>query len=147
MSIAFPVLNAAKPLSSVKSRGSELHRLIIHCVKIVSPFISSKCIAFHSNCMSSVLVLLGSLYERMIYFRLSSVILYLFFPSFVFIFFLYYPASVSLCLPIHKALLASSSFATLSVPTVSFWRQSYHSQTKKMGITPVCPRLQSHRIK
>lgn len=61
-------MSAAKPLSSVKSRGSELHRLIIHCVKIVSPFISSKCNAFHSNCMPSVLVLLGSLYEGMIYF-------------------------------------------------------------------------------
>lgn len=48
--MAFPVLNAAKPLSSVKSCGSELHRLIIHCVKIVSPFISLKCIAFRSVC-------------------------------------------------------------------------------------------------
>lgn len=69
--MAFSLLNAAKPLSLVKLHGSELYRLSIHCLKIVFPFISSKFIAFHSNCMSSVLVLLGSLYERIIYFCLS----------------------------------------------------------------------------
>lgn len=47
--MAFPVLNAAKPLSSVKSRDSELQRLIIHCVKIASPYISSKCIGFQAK--------------------------------------------------------------------------------------------------
>lgn len=79
--MAFPALNAAKPLSSAKSCGSELHRLIIHCVKIVSAFISLKCIAFRSNFVSSLPRLLNCLCEGMIYFCPSSPILYLVFAS------------------------------------------------------------------
>lgn len=58
-------------LSVVRSHGSELHRLIIYCVKTVPPFTSSKCVAFHSSCTLSVLMSLGSLYEVMVYFCLS----------------------------------------------------------------------------
>lgn len=131
--MAFPVLNAAKPLSSVKSRGSELHRLIIHCVKIVSPLISSKCIAFHSNCISSVLVLLGSLYDLLLPVQCYFVPIFSI-PCI-------HLVSILPCLNLPTSPHSESStgfgFATLSVPPVSFWRQSCHSQTQKWD-SPLC---------
>lgn len=140
-------MNAAKPLSLVKSCGSELHRLIIHCVKIVFPFIISKRIAFHTNCMSSVLVLLCSLFEGMIYFHPSKCyfFIYFFHPLYSSSFYVTLPQSSYLS-PFRSLYWLLIIFATLSVPTVSVWRQSCCSQTQ-MGLTPVCPRLQSDRIK
>lgn len=81
-----------------------------HCIERVSPFISSKCIAFHSNCVSSVLILLSSLHKGMIYFYLSSCY---FVPIFCipYIHLLFILPCVTLPIsPTQKALLTSNHF-------------------------------------
>lgn len=146
--MAFPVLNGAKLLSSVKSCGSELHRLIIHCVKIVSPFISLKCSTFRSNCVSSVLVLLDSLCEGMIYFCPSRY----FVPGFHITFIhpsLCHPASISLSLSLSPF---RRSYLLLLIVFLPALFLLWHSGDWAIIVKPrrwnsSCPRLQSCRIR
>lgn len=131
--MAFPVLNAAKPLSSVKSCGSELHRLIIHCVKIVSPFISLKCIAFRSVC--PLFLYYWTVYVREWFTSALPGISYLVFTSLLSIL-LYVTLPQSLSLPIQEVtLIPPNCFSTCSISTVAFWGLSCHSQTQKMELT------------
>lgn len=65
-----------------------------------------------------------------------------FFPSLVFIFFLYYATSVSLSLPIRRLYWLLIVFATLSV-SYCVILQSCDGQSRKMGLILVCPTLQS----
>lgn len=140
--MAFSLLNAAKPLSSVKLHGSELYRLSIHCLKIVFPFISSKFIAFHSNCMSSVLVLLGSLYERTIYFCLSRGYFLPIFPiPCIHLLSVLHHLNLPIS-PIRRLYWLLIVFATLSV-SYCVILQSCDGQSQKMGLILVCPTLQS----
>lgn len=85
--------------------------------------------------MSTVLVLLCSLFEGMIYFHPSKCYFftYFFHPLYSSSFYVTLPRSSDLS-PFRRLYWLLIIFATLSVPTVSVWRQSCCSQTQKMGL-------------